>query len=88
MAVRVINVTLGGKRWKLHLNKRDNASGDYGQCHVNDKKLIVFARAFREKLERETLIHECLHALFPFLDEEAVTAAATEMDNVLNRLSL
>jgi hypothetical protein len=34
----------------------------------------------------DTVIHECLHACYPDLDEDAVTEAATDIAKVLFRM--
>ena len=74
-------VKLGGKRWIV--DDRANLKTAWGYCHY-DKKLIQVCRStLREEKYREILLHECLHAIFPFLAEDNVAEAAIELNNVL-----
>jgi len=78
---------LGGVKWLLRLTRlRGNAAG--WACMPDEKnpqiqrKILIDCRLKGRSL-LETIIHECLHAIFPQLSEESVTAAARDIARVL-----
>ena len=88
MPTRKKTVELAGDAWTVYAGKRDNAAKDYGHCVVDDRVIVIFNRSYREGSERETLLHECLHALFPWMEEDYITKAAEDLDNALDALGM
>jgi hypothetical protein len=80
-----VQVTIRGKRWRL---KREKIRGAYGTCDgPNEKgKSITIDPNISGQTELDTIIHECLHAAFWDMDEEAVSEVGTDMARILTRL--
>jgi len=82
-----MRVEIRGKRWSLEVV-------DYlqdGSCGSIDppdtpKKRILIARNQTPIDQLDTVIHECLHAAIPDLDEDCVTESSTDIASVLYRL--
>ena len=80
-------VTIRGRRWNFEIvNTLPDAS--HGEIDPYDRpdKAIRIARNQKPLDALDTVIHECLHAAFPDLCEEAVTDSATDIARVLFRL--
>lgn len=71
-------VTLGCREWTVK-----PAKIKYGECVPQDRVIKLNAKQTPDDLQ-DTFIHEALHALFWFLDEEVVRQAATELNNALD----
>ena len=80
-----MQVTIRGKRWRF---ERRKTQGAYGRCdgpHIKNKTITVDPR-ISGQTELDTVIHECLHAAFWDMDEEAVEEVATDLARILIRL--
>ena len=77
-------VRLGNKNYRLWYNRPVHAL-----CDSPDNKgmpEIWLVEGFQPtKLGMDTLIHECLHAIYPDLDEEDVERGGTQLQKVLWR---
>ena len=77
------NVILGGDHWTIH---RANLSKKiYGITH-HEERLIQVDHRIRGRIELDTIIHECLHAVYSFLVEDAVNDSASEIAAILWKL--
>ena len=77
------NVILGGRPWTLH--RANLPKSEYGRAHIDDR-LIEVDHRIRGRLELDTLIHEMLHAVYPFLAEDPVNDSASEIASILWKL--
>lgn len=77
---------LGGNPWRFRWAKAQH-KGDkcWGITNHTEREIKVDPGAAAAGKERNTIIHEGLHAIFPFLNEECVTAAANEIDDLLTQ---
>jgi len=82
-----MRVEIRGKRWSLDIVDRlpDGSHGDIDP-YDRPRKQIRIARNQTPIDQLDTLLHECLHAAFPDLDEDAITESATDIAKVLHRL--
>ena len=74
-------VTLNDESWVI--DDRAKMRVDWGRCKPASNEILICRSAVPAGIYREVLIHECLHALFPFLDEAYVDEAAIELEEVL-----
>lgn len=76
------------ERWKIRFTSRrlklDGHELD-GDCDHDGKSIRIRTDMEPEKT-LDTIIHEFLHATYPFLNEEAVKEPATAMASLLRRL--
>ena len=70
-----------GKRWQVRVANRLHRV--WGYCDFNRHEIVLCSTAQQHGVDRGILIHEVLHKLMPFLAEEAVEVAATELDDAL-----
>ena len=82
-----MRVELRGKRWKLEVIEylQDGSCGSIDPSDAPQKRILVALNQTPLDL-LDTVIHECLHACVPDLDEDAVTQTATDIAKVLNRM--
>ncbi len=77
----VVEVTLGGRSWKIDTHAPIRKC--WGYCHYRNNTIQVSKRAWASGKARDVLIHECLHAIFPYLNENEIDRAGTELDKML-----
>lgn len=76
-----------GKPWTLRIVRNNPIVGDYecfGYCCAEDKEIVVSKQTQIEGVAREVLIHEMLHRLLPFMNEDAIDYLARSLDEVLD----
>jgi hypothetical protein len=84
-------VTLGGKRWPIKFVNRLGADAEpldgttlwEADTHKSKPIAIKIKKGLSPRDELETMIHEALHACFPFLDELPVARAGRELTALL-----
>ena len=59
----------------------------WGECSEDDKRIRIDERVSGIQ-EADTVIHEYMHAAWPFMSEEEVTKRATELTNLLDLMDL
>jgi hypothetical protein len=82
-----MHVTLGGKRYRLVYTKAlpDSVDGDIDPPHKKGKQIRIDKSLVGEdRLEAE--LHEALHGLLWWADEETVTIGAKELERMLWRI--
>lgn len=80
-----MRVTLLGKRWNLVFPKIPASEQAHGYCEPPDRKrkrLAVDKRLVGQH-RLEIILHEMLHAVFWYLEEEIVAQMAKDMAKVL-----
>lgn len=83
-------VTLAGKRWvvrwvaRLGRHPEIRHAVKAGDCDVAERVIRVIGGQSDHE-ERRVLLHEFLHAEFPWLDEDAVDAASERINVALTR---
>lgn len=92
MPRKLKTVTIGGKRWKVKwvddLRDPDDPSVElWGLCDYDTHTLTINNKQDLEE-KADTIIHEMIHAIFPFLNEDAVADAATDIIKAFVRLGL
>lgn len=85
MAKKGIRATLGGRQWRVRLSRA--MKKHCGWCDHGQRELVISTNQNTEDMI-DTVIHEALHAIFPYHQEEAVAAAATEISDLLSALDL
>jgi hypothetical protein len=82
-----MRVELRGKRWSLLVIER-LPDGSHGEIDPYDspRKQIRIASNQTALDALDTVLHECLHACFPDIDEDAITESATDIAKVLHRM--
>jgi hypothetical protein len=82
-----MRVELRGRRWMLDVVDylQDGSCGSVDPSGKPQKRILI-ARNQTPIDILDTVIHECLHACIPDLDEEAVTETATDITKVLHRM--
>lgn len=80
---------LGGEPWTVR-SKPVVIDGDecWGAAVFGKREILIDPDTRHEGNEREIVIHECLHAIYPHADELVIAYAAREIDNVLEILDL
>ena len=83
------HVTLASQRWRVRwvtrLGKVPHSRSDKaGDCDVLTREIRVVG-GLDEDEERRVLLHECIHATCPYLDEEAVDRMSDEINQALTR---
>jgi len=78
-----LSIPIGGfgRRWKVRISRY--LRGAWGYCNYDKREIVICKTTQASGIEREILIHELLHKIMPFLDEECVRVAATEIDDAL-----
>ena len=79
--------TLAGVKWLLRFTRlRGNAAG---WAYLPDRKnpqlerKILIDERLKNRPRLETIVHECLHALYPTVSEEHITESARDLARVL-----
>lgn len=76
-------VIICGQPWTVRfVTRRDIARGTWGDCN-GEKRIIRVRRDLSSVNFLDTLIHESLHGLAPYLDEDAVCDIATQLATIL-----
>jgi hypothetical protein len=81
-----MRVRLNGKYWTLRFVPNMRDYGDMVDPGKVRGRIIRVATWQGEQDRMDTTIHEALHALLPFADEECVTKTATDLARLLWRL--
>jgi hypothetical protein len=63
-------------------------SDKWGHTDYDRHEIVIDPRCRAAGLEREIVIHEMLHKLFPWMDEGPVAVAAKEIDDALDEFDL
>lgn len=71
-----------GPAWTVRYVRRLAAC--WGWCDFDKREIVISNETKKAGLDRDTLIHEALHKMMPFLSEESVNHVATELDNILD----
>lgn len=81
------NIQLGGKNVAVSqsLKKLSDCHGFF-EVDKHGRRRIVLSKGLTDRERLDTFLHESLHALFYFLDETVVNAAATELTEALEVL--
>ena len=82
-----MRVELRGKRWRLEVLDYLH-DGSYGSMDPDGvpRKRILISRNQAPVDMLDTVIHECLHACYPDLDEDSITESATCIAKILHRM--
>jgi hypothetical protein len=82
-----MKVILRGKRWNLETIEylQDGSCGSIDPPDAKSKRMLIALNQTPQDL-LDTVIHECLHACYPDLDEDSITESATGIATVLYRL--
>lgn len=82
-----MRVEIRGKRWRLEAVEylQDGSCGSIDPSNTPQKKILIASN--QNPLDiLDTVLHECLHAAFPDLDEEAITESSTDIAKILYKL--
>lgn len=86
MKRKKVIVELGKLKYTIKFSPKLHATL-HGECDVDAHKIVINATTPNDQVP-EILIHECLHAIFPFLDEDCVGNAAIELSNMLKKMDM
>lgn len=81
-----MRVRLGGKYWTIFTG-RAGASPNTDAEIDHEKNSVLFSPDLVGDKLLETVIHECCHMAFPYLDEDTVDNFGRDLSRVLSRLS-
>ncbi len=76
---------LGGKRFAIYHVHQAMLPDNHGVCDIKAQEIYLCA-SDKGEAALDTLIHECLHAQMPWLDEEHVAQFGTELARVVTRM--
>jgi len=82
-----MRVEIRGKRWSLEVVDylQDGSCGSIDPPDTPKKRILIASN--QTPIDQlDTVLHECLHAAFPDLDEEAITESSTDITKVLFQL--
>ena len=82
-----MRVELRGKRWNLEVVEylQDGSCGSIDPSDSPQKRILISSSQTPiDKLD--TVIHECLHGVYPDLCEDAIPEGATDIAKVLFRM--
>ena len=71
-----------GKPWSLRIVR--SLRGAWGKCDYDKREIVLTRESQRSGVDREVFIHEMIHKICPWLDEEAVEFMAMEIDDALD----
>jgi hypothetical protein len=71
-------VRINDRSWTVDDSAR--IGGRWGDCDWDERAIRICSSAKEHGQYRETFIHEHLHAMFPWMSEDAVLAAAATLD--------
>jgi len=82
-----MRISIRGKRWNLEVVEylQDGSCGSIDPSDTPQKRILIASNQTPQD-QLDTVLHECLHAAFPDLDEEAITESSTDITKVLFRL--
>jgi len=79
--------TLMGRKWPLRFTKLRGQAVGWAYLpdtkNPNLKRKILIDERLKRRPLLETIIHECLQAIFPQVSEETITEAARDLARVL-----
>ena len=78
-----VKINLAGEVWKIKFMNMHATL--HGECDADAKTIRINNKTPKNQVI-EILIHECLHAIFPYLTEETVDEAAIELGLMLKKL--
>lgn len=82
-------VVLSGEPWTVKSGAvRLDGEDCWGVADFGSKTIRLDPDTKKEGNEREIFIHECLHVLFPQVDEEVIKAGAKELDDALETMGM
>lgn len=81
-----MRVTIRGKRYRLRFVRLKTHYGDCDHPTTKNKEIRITTDHENEVELLDTVVHECLHAGFPDLDEPAVLRFAKDLTRILTRL--
>ena len=82
MSKRITRVNLANKPWRVKFSKADK--GCWGHADFKRRLITIDPACEKKGKDREILFHECLHVLFPQIDEEVIAESAECLDDVLD----
>ena len=83
--MRTINITINNQKWKLLLKPLHETL--HGECDP-DNKVIYINSLLPPNQRLEIMIHELLHAVYPFLEEETIDNAAIDISKALRKCGI
>lgn len=85
------NIGSVGRPWKIRRARKPIYVGSnevWGYTCWSDKEIVLSPKTKGHPIERDVLLHECIHKYCPFLSEDFVNAFATELDDILDVMEL
>ena len=91
-----LSVVLKGTLWTLKRTRmglgktKEHKGGLWGYSWADPNEIRIRPSVDFPSVEKEAdiVLHECLHSLFPDMDEQAVAEGATELAEVLRQCDL
>lgn len=79
---------IGGKACEIRYSRRLKKNWGFTLIGNPYNEIVISTTCRDAGKEREIVIHEALHILFPHLDESIILQAAVDLDNLLSTLDL
>ena len=73
-----------GKSWTLKIVHPRQLPHRWGECRFDTRELVLTTDTEKHGIARQTFLHEMLHKLMPWMDEDAVDNLATQLDESLD----
>jgi hypothetical protein len=76
--------------WTVRIVRRLRVAGDecWGRCDWWKREIILTRATERAGIDRQVFLHEMIHKICPWMDEDAVDDMATELDDSLDVVGL
>ena len=67
---------------------RQDGEECWGQCRYDTREILLAKATERHGIDRQVFLHEMIHKICPWMDEDAVDDMATELDDALDVVGL
>jgi len=77
-----------GKPWTVKTVHPSRLRGRWGECRFDTREIILTTDAEKKGVDRQVFLHELIHKVCPWMDEDAVDHLATEQDDALDVMGM
>lgn len=90
MTVKRLPKRAKGKPWVVRTQQRVRVDGVdcWGYCDWHDREIVLAQGAEKAGVDRQVFLHEMIHKICPWMDEDAVDGMATELDDAMDVMGM